>query len=168
MKIVSIALFLMASAAITQAEPFGVKHNDTGKTFGPFETSPGSLVVLGSSTFTVVRAVGPAPAAAPGAPKMGPVMKSLHSLNIPEFEVRSALPEDCLMFVRDMIHQSANFKDVNIVTRHLHADPFSPDAKTVTCSLKNVSAYQALHEVCQQAELAMTEEDGMIVVQPKK
>jgi hypothetical protein len=147
-------------ACAAHGETFSLRHEATGRLFGPFDAGPGSRVVIGSSTFTVVRANAPASAA------VGPLLQALQAVAIPQFEVRNASPEDCVAFVREVLRSSDKAKGVNVVTRHL-PDVFSPGAKTVTCSLRSVSASQVLNEVCQQAGLAMSEEGGLVVIQPR-
>ena len=148
----------------SNADTFSLKHTTTDRVFGPFESNPGSNVVIGNSTFTVVNVVsGVLPGETPST-SVSPVMSKLQSIIIPNLEVRSASPEDCIRLITEMARVTPEGKNINIVNRFKPADPFSMTAKTVTFDLHKVLAHQMLLEVCAQAGLKLTEENGIFVI----
>ena len=156
--VICIALNFFGSLA---AQTISLKHDKTGKVFGPFEITEGSKVVLGKATFTVVNV-------ADAEPGLSPLMKILDEVTVPRTELRNANPVDCVAYVNDYVESLNPVQPVNIVCRNVNVDPFNPNIKTVSLSMKSVSALRLLEEICSQTDLQIKEVKGVLVVSPQE
>lgn len=169
MKTIAITVILSSLAFSAWAEPFHLRHDATGKMYGPFSTDDGSAVIIGKTSFTLITS-SPAESGSESrnTSSSGPVARALSEIILPGVDLRNASPEDGIRYVKEVasaLNKSAT--PINIVTRGIRRDPFSMDEKAVTLQLTSVSALRVLEEICVQADLKMREDEGVLVMEPK-
>lgn len=143
------------------AEPFLLRHDETGNVYGPFESTAGATVVIEGARFTVVK---PQPTASER------VKTKLASIIIPEIEFREATVSDVLNFLRtasreyDPSNEPEGMRGVNLIPTFKASD----EMPRITFRAKQISLEEALKVVTQVAELAYRVEGNLIMIEPKK
>jgi hypothetical protein len=160
-------LFAVLLAGVATADTFKLRHEASGKTLGPFTCRDGAEVVIGKTRFVVtdVRSDSPAAQRAGAGTEAERLMRNTP---MPSVELRFAMLQDCVEFVRASVRDRHAGEAFNIVVRGPQADPFSPDAKRINLSLQRVTAYQVMEEICEQAGFEMKVTDDRVVLSPKK
>jgi hypothetical protein len=160
--------FFVSSAG---AEEFCLKHDASGKVYGPFQTEAGAKVALGTTTFTVVK-----PASAASA-----VETKLAGIKIPQLELRHAALQDAVEFLKmqtqllDPKRTGVNFVIAKAATpkKTLPDDPFGGAGGAfdlgpiVTLSLKDVSALQVLKSLMEQTGYSYKTSANTVTIYPK-
>lgn len=173
-------VILMGVVTVSMAKEFRLQHDATGQTLGPFPMKNGAQIAIGKTTFTVLI-----DGISPFIPMEGVLADQLKATTLPSAVYMNASPLDCISHIREVLNTTAKpDAQINIVTRNVQEDaPFSMDPfdmdfdkmdrsskelKTVTLTLKDVSALYVLEEICKQGELHMREENGMVVIEPRE
>ena len=130
---VTIGVLLGVLVITAQADEFYLKHQPSGKVYGPYTTDEGAKVVIGKATFTVVK-------------KTSALEKKLGTMSIPQVVFRAAALQDALEFLADQTRMlDPKRTGVNFVIAKMPSPTKKADAlPKVTLSLKKVSALQVL------------------------
>lgn len=154
------------------ADEFYLKHDRTGKVFGPFQTDAGSRVTIGSTTFTVVQENSGGSVAE----------KTLSKVMLPEVLFRGAALADSVKLLDLQTKQLAPKGEVvNFVvvqpkreSQQKTSDPFAspPRARTkreprVNLELRDVSVLAALKMVMEQTGATYKISGNTVTVYPK-
>lgn len=170
MKIRILAVICLTSACCTcLAESFFLKHDKTGKLYGPYASKEGSKVVIGNTSFTVVKSKD-----VPSA-----LEKKMSLIIIPKIAFRTTTVRDVLAFLQeasvefdssDVPEKEKGIRMILNVPPPAGADPFgsAPDIPTVTLSLKNVSLLNAVRYITELTGLTTREKDGILFLDKKK
>lgn len=168
--IAAVVIGLFVSTAL--ADEFYLKHDATGKIYGPFQTDAGAKVAIGTTTFTVVKQTASASA----------VETKLAGIKIPQVELRSAALQDAVEFLKmqtqmlDPKRTGVNF----VITKGASPkkttsnDPFAgmggdfDMGPMVTLSLKDVSALQVLKSLMEQTGYSYKTSENTVTIYPKK
>ena len=152
------------------AEEFYLKHDRTGKVYGPYHTDAGSKVTIGTTTFTVVQKKTAGGSA---------VEKKLGEIKIPQVELRGAALQDAVQFLKMQTRMLDPKKTgVNFVVaksqspKNKPSDPFGDFGggmgPMVTLSMKNVSALQVLKSLMDQTGYGYKTSGNTVTIIPKK
>jgi hypothetical protein len=155
------ACVVLALLGACTAEPFYLKHDKTGKIFGPYEFQNGAGVKIGGSTFTLVR-TGPAPRT---------LKERLRQTIIPAVEFREANVFDVLDFFRQASREhgptaEARRTGVNIISRLEF--PRETGAPAVTFNARNISLLEALDAVAQITRLKLRFDGNVLWVEHRE
>jgi hypothetical protein len=157
------------------ADDFYLKHDATGKVYGPFQTDAGAKVAIGSTTFTVVK----------GTASTSAVETKLEGIKIRQVEFGQAAIQDAVDFLNmqtqalDPQHTGVNFviaKSPSPPRAKPSADPFAPPGPgqgfdmgpLVTLSLRNVSALQVLKAIMDQTGSTYKTSENTVTIYPKR
>ncbi len=153
------------------AEEFYLKHDRSGKIYGPFKTEARSKVKIGTTTFTVVQKTSGGSV----------VEKKLGAIKIPQVELRSAALQDAVQFLQMQTRMLDPKKiGVNFVVaksqspKKKSSDPFGDFGggfdmgPMVTLSMKNVSALQVLKSLMDQTGYSYKTSGNTVTIIPKK
>jgi len=119
------------------AEPFHLKHDKTGKIYGPFQSTTGSPVKLGKTHFTVVSK----------SRNLSAVEKQLMAVKIAKVDFKQAPLQDVVHFLlKESRIQDPENIGVNFIIESLPRKIGAPadPSPTVTLSMTNVSAFELL------------------------
>lgn len=172
----------MHAAAMAGAEEFMLTDPATGQDLGPFTYANGSAVSLDGRTYTLTRVQTAAAA----------IEEKMRRIIIPTIEFRQAMLSDVLAFLVEATRECTGDPGVNMVLLGLShtmdippasdialsdlfdetfdENPRPPPRPTstephITLTLRQVSLYDALHIVCQAAELAfIIDETGVVFI----
>lgn len=162
-----IATLIFASVCTCSAEEFYLKHDKTGKVYGPFDTASGSKVAIGTTKFTVLQKT-----------KSG-LEKKLGEIKIPQVQLRSAALQDAVRFLkmetrmRDPKKTGVNFiiaKSPKKISEPFDSDPFydSDMGPTVTLNLENVSVLDVLKAITSQTGYKYKASGNIVTIYPGK
>lgn len=168
-KTLIIAALFGALAFTVGAEEFYLRHDKTGKLFGPFDTASGSKVAIGRTKFTVVQKT-----------ETG-VEKKLNGIKISQVELRSAALQDAVQFLQlqtqmlDPKKTGVNFVIAKSKSpKKKSSDPFGDFGgdfdmgPMVTLSMKDVSALQVLKSLMEQTGYSYRTSKNTVTIYPKK
>ena len=167
MKLIAAALLAWLVAALPgAAQTFSLKDNATGRVYGPFDSTSGAQVVIGTNAFTVqkseVRQI---------AVSFEPTMEQkLSRTIIPEIDFRNAAVEDVIEFLRKASEEHSPFKGarhkgVNIVAQLGAATP--EELGSITFKAQKISLKDTLNAITSVASLEYELRDNWILVRPK-
>lgn len=163
-------LGLFVSAA--GADEFYLKHDASGKVYGPFQTDVGAKVAIGTTTFTVVNK----------AASLSAVETKLDAIRIPQVALRQAAIQDAVEFLKMQTRMlDPKRTGVNFVIAKSSSskstpsnDPFGGMAgdfdmgPMVTLTLKDVSALQVLKSLMEQTGYSYKTSENTVTIHPKK
>jgi len=168
-KQLMIAVLLGTFVISAGAEEFYLKHDKSGKLFGPFDSAAGSKVVISKAKFTVVKK---------GKSALG---KKLNAMEIPHIELRSAALEDAIDYLK-MQTEALDPEDTGV--NFVIVKPKPPKKKSsdgfggfdhdfgstprVTLSLKKVSALQVLKSLMEQTGATYKTSGNTVTIYLKK
>jgi len=142
------------------AEPFYLKHDATGKLYGPYGFRQGAKVVIGTTSFTLVRKAAAQPT----------LEEKLKLTVIPEMDFRAATVEDVVEFLKSASTEHSPAEDpaqkgVNIIL-NLRGDTRAMQP-CITFSARQLSLYEAIKVVTQIADLRFTIQGNVLMIEPK-
>lgn len=165
------AILLGVLVSTAGAEEFYLKHDRTGKVYGPYQSDSGAKVKIGATTFTVVKK----------STSTSAVEKKLEGVKIPQVELRQAALQDAVQFLQSQTRMLDPKKTgVNFViaksesAKKQSSDPFgafgggSDMGPMVTLSMKDVSALQVLKALMVQTGYSYKTEGNTVTIIPKK
>lgn len=79
--------------SVAGADEFYLKHDASGKVYGPFQTDAGAKLTIGTTTFTVVKKT----------VSLSAVETKLDGIKIPQVELRQAALQDAVEFLKMQI-----------------------------------------------------------------
>ena len=155
-------LSLMAASAGFSAEMFYLKHDQTGRTFGPFVHKEGATLTIGEATFTLTKK----------APGPLTLRQKLSSTILPELKFRNASLADALDSLRKAgVINSPAEKDedkvVNIVLRR-RRDAADGPMPTITYNARNIALGDALNAVARAADMKVRITGNIVYIVPRK
>ncbi len=171
MKYACAITFLLGALVYTAgAEEFYLKHDVTGKTYGPFESDAGAKVALETASFTVIQTNA----------QVSRAEQALERVRIPEIDFRSASLHDAVDFLKIQVRElDPNRAPINFVLvsprppKPIDDDPFAPVLgraferhPTVTLNLRGVSALQVLKSMMDQTGYRYKVSGNIITLYP--
>lgn len=158
-KVIVAVVGCVIVSATCLAEPFQLKDDKTGTLYGPFEFKDGSKIVVGTTSFTLVK------------PKRteSTVEKKMQEIKIPEIDFRQANIRDVVQFLQDASVQfdktdaAQGEKGVNMIL-NLQAT----DAPLVTFNARAISLFEAIKIVTQVANLTYRIDGNVVMIEAKK
>jgi hypothetical protein len=88
--IATLALIVCTMHPLANAEEFSLRHDKTGNVYGPFQTTDGQRIAIGSATFTVVSK----------SRSLSPTEEKLQKMIIPTVDMSQAHIENVAEFLR--------------------------------------------------------------------
>ena len=125
MRIILLVISSILLGNIAFAESISLKHEKTGKVYGPFELVDGGTITLGKATFTIV--------------KESTLKDALTSVIIEEANFKDAAFVDVLSFLRVQIREALPEENINFIFM-----PGKEAAPTLTLNLSKVNALDLL------------------------
>lgn len=156
LTIVIVALMELPAAAA----PFYLKHEQTGKLYGPYDFKQGAKVRIGRTDFRLVKA---------GVSTLT-LNQALDATIIPDLNFSRASARDVVEFLRQASIEHSPVEDpgqkgVNIILRLPEGTGTTP---AITFRARNLTLRQALRAVTGAANLSYTVESGWILIEPKQ
>jgi hypothetical protein len=147
--------------ALCHADSFFLKHEKTGKVYGPFTYKDGTVVKIGKQQFTLLK------------PEQKPMtlMQVLKSTKIPKIEFRQTNVHDVIDFLQQASAEFCPSDDpkwkggVNIVLNLKGMK--KRDLPIITFNAEQISLHEALNVVTQIAELEQEIRENVIMIRPK-
>jgi|GEM_PF-1529785 len=141
----ALSLSICGSAAF--AESISLKHEETGKIYGPFEMVDGGTITLGKTTFTIVKSAG--------------IEADLKSTIIPELNFRDAMLTDVISVLNTFVKKAHPEKHINFIVTSKDAE-----LPTVTLSLARISALDVLKFVTELTGTQFAIKGKNVVISP--
>jgi len=158
-KTITAVIGCMVLSATCLAQPFQLKDDRTGKLYGPFEFKDRAKVLIGQTSFTLVK-----PERTESA-----LEKKMKEIKIPEVNLVQANMRVIADWLRnesvklDRSKDPGSRKGVNIVL-----DLKGADASPVTFKARDVSLFEVIKTVTQMANLKYRIDGNMVMIEPKK
>lgn len=167
MRTLIIAGLLLILVGTARADEFYLKHDKTGKVYGPYTTDDGARVVIANTVFTVVNKT------------LSEVEKKLKGMTISQVNFRHAALSDAVNFLQTQTRMLDSDKvGVNFVIARPGKSGKQPRdsgafgggmniGATVTLEMKSVSALQLLKSLMDTTGYTYKTSGNTVTIYPK-